>query len=46
MLRASLKSLGKDVEARIREADIDPTTRAEQVSIEEFCRLSRILFPK
>jgi 16S rRNA (adenine1518-N6/adenine1519-N6)-dimethyltransferase len=46
MLRASLKSLGKDVEDRIREADIDPTTRAEQVSIEEFCRLSRILFPK
>jgi 16S rRNA (adenine1518-N6/adenine1519-N6)-dimethyltransferase len=46
MLRASLKSLGKDVEERIREADIDPTTRAEQVSIEEFCRLSRILFPK
>ncbi len=46
MLRASLKSLGKDVEERIREAGIDPTTRAEQVSIEEFCRLSRILFPK
>jgi 16S rRNA (adenine1518-N6/adenine1519-N6)-dimethyltransferase len=46
MLRASLKSLGKDIEDRIREADIDPTTRAEQVSIEEFCRLSRILFPK
>ena len=46
MLRASLKSLGKDVEERIREADIDPTTRAEQVSIEEFCRLSRVLFPK
>ena len=46
MLRASLKSLGKDIEERIREADIDPTTRAEQVSVEEFCRLSRILFPK
>ncbi len=46
MLRASLKSLSKDVEERIREADIDPTTRAEQVSIEEFCRLSRVLFPK
>ena len=46
MLRASLKSLGKDVEERIREADIDPTTRAEQLSIEEFCRLSRVLFPK
>lgn len=46
MLRASLKSFGKDVEERIREADIDPTTRAEQVSIEEFCRLSRVLYPK
>ncbi len=46
MLRASLKSLGKDIEERIREADIDPTTRAEQVSVEEFCRLSRVLFPK
>lgn len=46
MLRASLKSIGKDVEERIRAADIDPTTRAEQVSIEEFCRLSRILYPK
>ncbi len=46
MLRASLKSLGKDVEKRIRAADIDPTTRAEQVSIEEFCRLSRILYPR
>ena len=46
MLRASLKSLGKDVEERIRAADIDPTTRAEQVSVEAFCRLSRVLFPK
>lgn len=46
MLRASLKSFGKDVEERIREAGVDPTTRAEQVSIEEFCRLSRVLYPK
>jgi len=46
MLRASLKSLGSDIEERIRAADIDPTTRAEQVSIEEFCRLSRVLFPE
>ena len=46
MLRASLKSLGKGVEERIREAGIDPTTRAEQVSVEGFCRLSRVLFPK
>ena len=46
MLRARMKSFGKDVESRIVEAGIDPTTRAEQVSIEEFCRLSRILYPK
>ncbi len=46
MLRSSLKSLGKDVETKIAQADIDPTTRAEQVSIEEFCRLSQILYPK
>lgn len=46
MLRASMKSLGPDTEDKIRQADIDPTTRAEQVSIEEFCRLSQILFPR
>ena len=46
MLRASMKSLGPDIEDRIKQADIDPTTRAEQVSIEEFCRLSQILFPR
>lgn len=46
MLRSSLKSLGKDVAEKIEQAEIDPTTRAEQVNIEEFCRLSRVLFPK
>lgn len=46
MLRASLKSLGKDVEAKIVAAGIAPTIRAEQVTIEEFCRLSRVLFPR
>lgn len=46
MLRASMKSYGSDIETRIREAGIDPTTRAEQVSVEEFCRLSQILYPR
>ncbi|MEE9455123.1 MAG: 16S rRNA (adenine(1518)-N(6)/adenine(1519)-N(6))-dimethyltransferase RsmA [Paracoccaceae bacterium] len=46
MLRASLKSLGPDIAERIQRADIDPTLRAEQISLEGFCRLSRILFPK
>ncbi len=46
MLRASLKSLGPDIATRIQRADIDPTLRAEQISLEGFCRLSRVLFPK
>ena len=41
MLRASLKSLRPDAEERIRAAGVDPTLRAEQVSIELFCKLSR-----
>ncbi len=45
MLRASLKSLGPDVESRIAEAGIEPTQRAEQLSVEDFCRLSNRLLP-
>ena len=40
MLRASLKPLAKDAEDRIRSAGIDPTARAETVSLEGFCKLS------
>ncbi|MER2508527.1 MAG: 16S rRNA (adenine(1518)-N(6)/adenine(1519)-N(6))-dimethyltransferase RsmA [Amaricoccus sp.] len=40
MLRASLRPLG-DAEALLAEAGIPPTERAEQVSLEAFCRLSR-----
>ena len=43
MLRASLKPLGSDVEALLAEAEIRPTDRAEQVSLEAFCRLSRLV---
>jgi 16S rRNA (adenine1518-N6/adenine1519-N6)-dimethyltransferase len=43
MLRASLRSLSADIETVLRAADIDPTTRAEQLSLEHFCRLSRVL---
>ncbi len=39
MLRASLKSLAPDAEKRIKSAGIDPTRRAETVSIEEFGEL-------
>ncbi|MBT6096079.1 MAG: 16S rRNA (adenine(1518)-N(6)/adenine(1519)-N(6))-dimethyltransferase RsmA [Rhodospirillaceae bacterium] len=39
MLRASLKTIGLDPAA----AGIDPTRRAEELSIEEFCALARLL---
>lgn len=39
MLRASLRSLGLDP----RDAGIDPTHRAEDLSVEEFCALARLL---
>jgi 16S rRNA (adenine1518-N6/adenine1519-N6)-dimethyltransferase len=42
MLRASLRPLG-DVEALLAAAGIPPTERAEQVSLEAFCRLSRLV---
>ncbi len=43
MLRAALKPFGKNVEDLIRQADIDPTARAENLSVEQFCTLSRVL---
>lgn len=43
MLRASLRPLGGDVEALLTEAGIPPTERAEQVSIEGFCALARLI---
>ena len=42
MLRASLKSLTADAEALLTQADIPPTARAEELSVEEFCRLARL----
>ncbi len=41
MLRQSLKSLGHDAEALCTDAGIDPTRRAETLSIPEFCALAR-----
>jgi len=41
MLRQSLKALGG--EALLEQADIDPTRRAETLSVEEFCTLARLL---
>ena len=43
MLRAALKSLWPDADAKLGEAGIDPTRRAETLSIEEFCALPRLL---
>ena len=43
MLRASLKSLGPDIEDRLKSVGIAPTERAEQVPIEAFCALARTL---
>ena len=42
MLRAALKVLAKDAEARIESVGIAPTARAEEISIEGFCRLSAV----
>ncbi|MFO7921497.1 MAG: 16S rRNA (adenine(1518)-N(6)/adenine(1519)-N(6))-dimethyltransferase RsmA [Nioella sp.] len=41
MLRAALKGLAPDIEARIVAAGLKPTDRAEQVPIEGFCALAR-----
>jgi 16S rRNA (adenine1518-N6/adenine1519-N6)-dimethyltransferase len=43
MLRAGLRGLGVNVEALLERAGIDPTARAEQLSIEDFCRLAAAL---
>lgn len=43
MLRASLKSLGPDIEDQLRQAGLKPTDRAEQISLEGFCALARIV---
>ena len=41
MLRSSLKGLGPDLEDRLRAAGIEPTARAEEISLEAFCALAR-----
>ena len=43
MMRASLKGLLPDIETHLHAANIDPKTRAEQVSLEQFCALSEIV---
>jgi 16S rRNA (adenine1518-N6/adenine1519-N6)-dimethyltransferase len=41
MLRSSLKALAPDIEEKLRTAGIDPTARAEEISLELFCALAR-----
>ena len=43
MLRSSLKALRPDIEAKLVEAGIQPTQRAEEISLESFCALARAL---
>ena len=43
MLRASLRGLGPGIEDALRAAGIEPTARAEEVSVEGFCALARQL---
>jgi 16S rRNA (adenine1518-N6/adenine1519-N6)-dimethyltransferase len=43
MLRASLRGLGVEVERLLERAGMDPTARAEQLSVADFCRLAAAL---
>ena len=45
MLRGSLKSLGGDAEALCRAAGVEPTARAEELDVEQFCALARLINP-
>jgi 16S rRNA (adenine1518-N6/adenine1519-N6)-dimethyltransferase len=43
MLRQSLRSLGTDTPALIAAAALDPTVRAEDLSVDDFVALARAL---
>ncbi len=43
MMRASLRGVAPDIEARLEEAGIAPTARAEEIGLEAFCTLARII---
>ncbi|MDP2800624.1 MAG: 16S rRNA (adenine(1518)-N(6)/adenine(1519)-N(6))-dimethyltransferase RsmA [Phreatobacter sp.] len=42
MIRQSLKGLGRDPMPLIEAAGLDPTERAENLTIDDFCRLARL----
>ena len=43
MLRSSLKGISPDLLIKLKEVNIDPTKRAEEISIKEYCSLANIL---
>lgn len=43
MLRASLRGIADDIGAILEAANIDPTARAEELDIEQFCTLARAI---
>ena len=43
MLCSSLKSAAPDIETALRDAGLEPTARAEEISLEGFCALARRL---
>ncbi len=43
MLRSSLKGLAPDLEDRLVAAGIPPTARAEEIALEQFCALARLV---
>ena len=43
MLRSSLKGIAPDLEYKLQSAGIAPTDRAEKVTLEQFCALSKLL---
>ncbi|MCF1709971.1 16S rRNA (adenine(1518)-N(6)/adenine(1519)-N(6))-dimethyltransferase RsmA [Tabrizicola sp. J26] len=46
MLRSSLRGLAPDLEDKLRAAGIEPTARAEEISLEKFCALARLVAGK
>ena len=43
MLRSSLKSAAPDIESALQDAGLEPTARAEEISLEGYCALARRL---
>lgn len=44
MIKSSLKSLNKDIEVILKELKINPELRAENLTIEDFCKITKRLF--